>query len=165
MPSLAYPKLALPDAEETIAFRAVERILRSDPDLNRVVKQWSTWTGDATDVLDPTFANCPYIQLSPGPTATDWETESQHKSPLVVSIMVAVAGSNSDQLTNLWAAIRRALFPRDLDAQAAVRAIGQAAGITKPVLTAAAYGTGVEESGLRMLIARGTLDLVLLVTT
>lgn len=165
MSTLSYPKLHLPDSEETTAFRFIEKVLRNDPDLKRVVKQWVTWTGDAIDVLEPTFASCPYVMLSPGPTATDWETESQHKSPLIITIMAAVAGSNADQLMNLWAAIRRALFPRDEAAYEAVRAASAAAKIVKPTLTLAGYGTGIDESKMRMLIARGSLEMILHITT
>ena len=44
--SLSYPKLKLPDSHETIAFRTVEQMMRSDPLLSTTVKAWRSWRGE-----------------------------------------------------------------------------------------------------------------------
>jgi hypothetical protein len=62
--ALASPKLKLPNAAEQLAFRCVDQILRSDPVLQTTVKAWRSWTGAPEDILDPTFATCPYLRIS-----------------------------------------------------------------------------------------------------
>ncbi len=165
MSALNYPKLALPDCAEVLAFRAVETVLSTDPTLSRVTRYFNAWTGDAADVLPPTFALCPYLQIAPAPLASDWEAEGLHKVPMAISLLCVVAGSNRDQLMNYWAAIRRALWPQDPDRFAAVRQVVQDARITRPVLQAQAYGVKVDEAGARMLVAEGSLRLILHVDT
>lgn len=162
---LNYPKLALPDAEETLAFRAAERILRTDPTLSRVVRSWNAWDGSPGDVLEPTFSTCPYLRLAPMPTGSAWQTEGQHRMPVLVGIQVAVAGSNADQLVNLWAAVRRALWPSDPARMATVRQIADAAKVVRPVMTLCGYGVRAEERGHRLMMAEGTLELLLHVNT
>ena len=165
MVPLAYPKLELPDCHEVKAFRAIETILRNDPTLKRVTRHFNAWTGAAEDVLGPTFALCPYLQISPAPQPSDWESEGQHKMPMSIALLCCVAGSNRDQLMNYWAVIRRALWPEDPERFAAVRKLVQDARVTRPVLQAQAYGIQVQEQGVRLLVAEGTLKLILLVDT
>lgn len=162
---LAFPKLQLPDCPEVLAFRAIETILRTDPVLHKVTRDFNAWTGDASDVLPPTFATCPSLTMSPAPLPSDWEAEGQHKMPMAIAIMCVVAGSNRDQLMNYWAAVRRALWPEDPARFAFVRKLVLDAHITRPVLTASAYGVKLEEKGVRLLIAEGTLKLILLINT
>jgi hypothetical protein len=163
--ALVSPQLALPTGAETAAFRAVETVLKSDITLGRVVKAWRTWTGDINDILAPTFATCPYIQLSPAPAAGRWETEQQTRSPMVINITVATAGSDANQILNFWGAIRSALYPSDMTRNGKVLSIVQTAKITKSTLTLAAYGFKVTNDGLRMMVAKGALQLLLLVPT
>ncbi len=162
---LNFPKLELPDCPEVAAFRAVETILRTDPTLHRVTRHFNAWTGDATDTHPPTFARCPYLQISPAPMPSDWEAEGMHKMPMAVGILAVVAGSNRDQLMNYWHAIRRALWPEDPARFAAVRKLVLDAHITRPTLTAGAYGVKVDDKGVRMLVAEGTLQLLLHINT
>jgi len=164
---LAYPKLELPDCHEVIAFRAIETVLKTDPTLKRVTKHFNAWTGDPSDVIGPTFALCPYLQISPAPMPSNWESEGQHSMPMAIGLLCVVAGSNRDQLMNYWATIRHALWPPDTQSErfATVRKLVQDARITRPVLQANAYGVKAEESGVRLLAAEGTLKLTLLVNT
>jgi len=162
---LAYPKLELPDCHEVLAFRAIETILRTDGTLQRVSRHFNAWCGDPADVLGPTFALCPYLQISPAPSPSTWESEGQHNMPMAIGLLCVVAGSNRDQLMNYWATIRRALWPSEPGRFATVRQLVQDARITRPTLEANAYGIRTEESGVRMLVATGTLKLTLLVDT
>jgi hypothetical protein len=161
-----YPKLNLPDGAETLAFRAVERVLATDPLLSSAVRTLVAWRGEAADLLEPAFATCPFVKLSPAPAASAWETEGLHRAPLVVAIDLAVAGTDVDQLLNLWAAVRLALWPPDPARAAVVRPIYDDARIVRPVLTLAGYGTRLDEkSGAPMLAAAASLQLILHVDT
>jgi hypothetical protein len=163
--TLAYPQLKLPNSAEQIAFRTVDQMLRSDPVLSTTVKAWRSWRGEANDILDPTFATCPYVRISPVPEVSLRQTETQHKMPLDVRIQAAVGGSDFDQLTNFWGAIRTALYPTNPARRTAILNMANAAYITRSQMTLNGYGVRVEESGLRMMIAQGTLQLILLVMT
>ena len=163
--ALSFPKLALPDVEETIAFRCIDSILRNDPILKRVVRDYNAWTGDASDVFSPTPATCPNLQLATRATGAKWETEGQHAMPFTIAITVAVNGSNLDQLLNFWGHVRRALWPKDLDRMNAIRAKIAAAGITKGTMAMNATGFQMQKDGARLLIAQGSLNLFLLIDT
>lgn len=166
MPSIP-TQLGLPAAPETIAYRAVERILKSDPTLNRAVRCWTSWKGDPGDGIAPTPAACPHVALSPMPGPTGWETEEQHNASLYFRIEPAVAGTNADELLNLWHAIRQALFPPDVDSErfAWVRRQALDARIVKPTLILSGYGAATDPDGGRMLFGRGVLKVLLHVQT
>lgn len=163
--ALSYPKLLLPDAEETIAFRAVDSILRTDPTLKRILRDYNAWTGDPSDIAAPVPSTCPNLQIAPKPSSSKWETEGMHAMPFTVAITAAVNGSNCDQLMNLWGAVRRALWPSDAVRALAVRTIVVNAGITKPTMLMNAFGVQIQKDGARVLMAQGSLNLYLLVNT
>ena|SRR5208337_307925 len=162
---LSYPQLKLPDSAEKIAFRAVDQMLRSDPLLSTTVKAWRSWRGEDVDILDPTFATCPYIRLSPVPESSSRQTEQQHRMPLDVRIQAAVAGSDFNQLSNFWAAIRTALYPTNAARRTTILNMANTALIARSQMTMNGYGVKVDDTGLRMMIAQGTLQLILLVQT
>jgi hypothetical protein len=163
--SLNYPKLAIPDVEETIAFRAIDSILRADPTIKRVVKSYGSWTGEAGDVFGPTPATCPNLVLAPRPNGSKWETEGQHAMPFAITITAAVNGTNVDQLMNWWGCIRLALWPRDMERMLAIRAKVAEAGITRPTMTMQGFGAILQKDGGRVLVAQGTLNVLLLINT
>jgi hypothetical protein len=167
MAILTFPKLDLAPGPETIAFRCVESILRDDPVLKRVISKngWYSWLGDAQDDSDATLSSCPWIRLTPQAGDSDWESENQHRSPLLVGIELAVAGTNADQLMNLWHAVRRALFPLDVAALQAIRDRADAAKITKSRISRPAFGIRKDDAGNKFGIAGGVLELLLLVDT
>ncbi len=162
---LNFPKLDLPDSEETIAFRAVERILRNDPTLKRTLRHFHAWRGEQDDVLFPSPATCPELTIAPRPQASAWEAEGLHKMPFTIGFTLSVNGTNVDQLMNLWGAVRRALWPRDPVQMAAVRQIVVDAHITRPTLTLSGFGVQLQDRGARVLIAQGQLNVLLLVST
>ena len=182
---MSYPRLPLPDSEETVAFRAVDAVLRTDPTISSLCQvagaagssegsggMYLSWSGQYEDVSDPTYNTCPYLRISPGGLGSTWETEGQHRMPMAIAIEAAVVGSDFTQVGNFWGAIRRALFPpRDSDDNIAradwVRAKLQAANISRGILTAPAYTVKVDDStgGPRIIRADGTLELVLLINT
>jgi hypothetical protein len=162
---LNVPRLALPDAEETIAFRAIEKILALDPTLKRVLRHFHAWRGETDDLLQPTPSTCPHLGIAPRPQASRWEAEGMHSMPFSISLQLAVNGSNVDQLMNLWGAVRRALWPRDAAQMAEVRALVLNAAITKPTMTLGGFGVQVQDKGARVLIAQGSLNVLLLIST
>ena len=162
---LAYPQLKLPASPERVAFRTVDQILRSDPLLSTTVKAWRSWKGEPEDILDPTFATCPYIRLSPVPESSMRQTEEQHRMPIDVRIQAAVSGSDFDQLSNFWAAIRSAIYPVEPVRRTTVLNMTNGAKICRSQMTLNGYGVKVDDAGLRMMIAQGTLQLILLVMT
>jgi hypothetical protein len=163
--ALAAPKLKLPSTPEQIAFRAVDQMLRSDPLLSATVRQWGSWLGQPEDILPPTFATCPYIRISPAPETSDRQTETQHKMPLDIRIQAAVAGSDFDQLANFWGAIRSAVYPTVEPRRTTILNMSNGARITRSQMTLNGYGWKEEGNGLRIMIAQGTLQLILLVMT
>ncbi len=106
-------RLALSDSIETTAFRAVVKVLQSDPTLKRVGVHWGAWDDTDEDMREISPALCPYVELSPSPGDTGWSEENQHKTNFNIDIFVTVAGSCADDVLNLWGAIRSALFPLD----------------------------------------------------
>lgn len=162
---LSYPKLSLPNVEETVAFRAVDGILKHDPTLKRVVKDYNSWTGDASDVFGLTAATCPNLQIAPKPMPGTWESEGQQRLPFSIVITCAVNGTNVDQLMNLWGHVRRALWPHDPARMAAVQAIMATARITKGTLAMGAFGVHMPKDGSRILIGQGALNVLLLIST
>lgn len=162
---LAYPVLKLPNVEETVAFRAVDNVLKHDATLKRVLKTYNAWTGEPADVFAPTAGTCPFLQLAPKPLPGVWESEGQQRLPLAIAITCAVNGTNVDQIMNLWGHVRRALWPTDPTAAASVHAKMAAAKITKGTLALGGYGVHMPKDGGRVLIAQGSLNLVLLITT
>ena len=162
---LAYPQLKLPDSPEKISFRFVDQLLRSDPLLSTTVKAWRSWRGEPEDILGPTFATCPYIRISPVPETSQRQTETQHRMPVDIRIQAAVGGSDFNQLTNFWGAIRTAIYPIIEPRRTLVLDMSNAAKVTRSQMTLNGYGVRVEDEGLRMMIAQGTLQVILLVMT
>jgi len=165
---LSYPELPLPDAEETIAFRAVAAVLRDDSTLQACNVTFRAWEGNVGDLDEPAVANCPYMRLTPAAGNSGWINEGQHELSLDVTIEAAVVGSDVDQLLNLWAAIRRALWPgRTIEARDARRQQMRTARILRPTLTRPAFQVVVDDkdAGVRIATAAGTLKLILHVDT
>jgi hypothetical protein len=166
---LNYPKLSLPDSPESIAFDAVEWILETDPQLMTATELFLSWKGNVEDLWDPAVNTCPFLRISPGGLPSGWETEGQHRMPMAVSIEAAVAGSDRKQMLRYWGAVRNALWPvNDPIRQAAIQAKTIAAKISRPILSAPAYGVievGEKEGGPRITLATGTLTLILLIST
>jgi hypothetical protein len=168
MSKLSYPLLKIPVAPETNAFRAVEGVLANDQVLRTTVNAngFISWTGEAKDLMEPVFAICPYLAISPNPEASEWQTEQQHRMPMSVNFIIATAGTNVDNLINFWGVIRTALFPPSTSDRSAVMAALQGAGVSKPILRMGGYGVKTEEKGsMPILVGRASLSLVMLINT
>lgn len=160
-------KLDLPDAPETLVFRAFETVLRDDRLLAAIVRTWSTWRGEDSDLIDaPSSVQCPFLQLAPWPTSSDRETEIQHQMPLTVRYRVAVVGTNADNLMNLNAAVRAAFFPQNnIPLRDQVRTMIMSAGASIPVIRLNAFGAYKDDSGVAVMAGEGSIEFRMLIDT
>jgi len=160
-------RLRLPDVEETLAFRAIDKVLKHDVILHSVVKRYNSYTGSAEDTQMPTVSTCPYLQIVPKPLTSRWECEGQHRMPISVVIRLATQGTDIDDLMNFWGCVRRALWPTNPARRAAVEAIINGAGIVRPTLKLSAFGIPLKDKDRdsAMLGAVGDLELLLFIDT
>jgi hypothetical protein len=159
-------KLDLADAPETLVFRAVERVLRDDAGL-AIVRTWATWRGEDIDLIDfPSSTQCPFLRISPLPTASDRETEIQHKMPITIKLFLAVVGTNVDNIINLCGAVRVAIFPQNnIPLRDQVRSAIMLAGASIPVIRLNAYGMTTDEQGVPVMGAEGSIEFNTLIGT
>jgi hypothetical protein len=158
-PKLSYPQLDLPQFPLVAVFRAVAQVLKTDPVFSRVCDTFLCWDGSVWDAWPPSYSLCPYCRISPFPTSSDWATEIQHKSPVTVHLELATKGTDFDQLGNFWGAVHTAIFqPGNPTAREAVINRLQAAGVTKPTVRMAAFGSEADDDNNVMLIGRGTIE-------
>jgi hypothetical protein len=101
--------LDIPDGPRAIAFRAVERVLREDPSLDRVVKTWLSREGQKWDMEAPAPDMLPLVALSPMPRPDTNLTNVSAKVNFAMSVEVWVPGSCVDDATNLWDLVCEAL--------------------------------------------------------
>jgi hypothetical protein len=106
---------------------------------------------------------CPYLSLRPFPSEGTWLTEQQHAMPLVIHITAAVKGLDVTQLMNYWALIRTALFPQTVAAVNTVQTlfanatVGSGGVMTKPTIAMNGYGPMIDDEGMRLMVAEGTV--------
>jgi hypothetical protein len=98
----------------TRLFRAVVDRLRANPDLGLVIgTSWKVYNGTAGEAADFTLAQLPGIKVYLGYAASHAVTIGRSLSPMTIHVELWVAGTNQDDITNLWGAVERALFPGD----------------------------------------------------
>ncbi len=166
IPTLSAPKLAGPQDQLVAIFRAVEQVLRNDPAFSSACNTFLAWTGTALDASDPELGFCPFCRISPAPVASDWATETQHKMPIGITVELAVAGNNFDNLGNFWGLLRNALWPQNNPTlRATVQSSLMAAGVTRPVIRQAAFGSAGSKDDGFMLVGMGTIQFNSLVMT
>jgi hypothetical protein len=162
----AAPSLQIPACQETQAFRAICQVLENDPILSPATQTFIKWTDVDLDVWDPAWSLCPWLKVSPFPTESNWIMEAAHDMPMTVRIQAATRGTNIDNLMNYWSLVRNAIFRQDGNANAdAVRTILMNAGINRPTINLNAYGHSVDDEGLRILIADGTIKFGMFINT
>jgi hypothetical protein len=105
--------LDLPDYAPTKLFRAVVAKLRAHDDLARVVRTWHAMEGLPADAQPATLSQLPWIKLYYGAQPAVPVTISSTQSPMTIVMELIVAGTDQDDLVNLWGAVMRALFPGD----------------------------------------------------
>ena len=96
------PRLDIPSSPETLAFRAIERVLREYGPLDAQVKNWRTREGIDDDLQPPAPGLCPLISLTPEPRPGRLLTNVAATVNFAVAVEIYVAGSCVDDLLNLW---------------------------------------------------------------
>lgn len=151
--------LALQTSPHTSIYRTAVHILRSDSHL-RVVNTWRVWTGNPNDVQPISPNLCPAIGLFPSEGPDSFYGPSGFRGTLSVTVMVAVIGTNVDNLLNLYHAARRAFYPEDATARMLIRKSLLAAGCLnedQPLFTQASFGVDPISDGLPMLLGQGRM--------
>jgi hypothetical protein len=158
---LATATLDLPNCSHVKAFRALERILRNDPTLKRVLRQFWSWDGSDRDDLEPSLDTCPSLAIALGFGPDQWRGPANFEGPLEVRFAWAVAGTRADNLMNLVHATKRAIYPRDDTARTANRTALIEAGATtgEGIFGRTESGRMDDESGRPMLAASATFTL------
>jgi len=161
-----YERLPIPDCPETLAFRAVVNVIRSDPTLRRLNVTFIVWDGSPNDLTDPVASLLPFIELQPSPNGTGWAEADQHRSDVGVDITIAIKGTNADDLLNLWGVLRSALFPDPaLSQRATVEAAMTSVGVFQGELVRQPFQVVSVDANTRMLVGEGTLKLRMNINT
>jgi hypothetical protein len=131
------PLLPLPKSPRTNVFRAIVKILQCDLVLRNIFRPGSfrSWSGAPHDELEFTFAIAPAIRLTPANGPEQFWSPNAQVGDLLVNCEMLVAGSNVDDVQNLWWAIEKAIYPADQ---------------TKAMANAAALQTAGAHSGLSL---------------
>lgn len=109
----------LDDGPEQKAFRALCTVLRSDPALRAIPVKFRDWQDTEKDLVPVALAEMPCVILTPRVEAEGWWSEGEQRQGLVVEAHLFLAGTNMDDALNLYAALRRAIWPAD-DARRAI---------------------------------------------
>lgn len=153
----------LPPTKEARAFDALVQAFRNDPGIKDHINTFVHCEGVDRDFFQPAYNLCPYLEIAPWPTESDWITEGQHFMPLSLRIMCAVQGTKFSNIANWWGVIRTAFFTPATQLLLTGGSIGDL--VTKPTIKLNAYGATKDDQGLRMMIADGTVQLGLLIST
>jgi hypothetical protein len=111
-----FGKLPFDDSPRVKVFRAVDDILRSDPQLQRVLSKpgaFRSWRGDAEDKLPFAQTQGVALRITPVPEAESWWYPGASKGDLVIQFEILVNGLALDDVENLFFAITRALRPQE----------------------------------------------------
>lgn len=99
-----------PDAPETKAFRAVEAILRADPDLIANGVKFRSWNGDRADNQPIASGDSPLLRISPEIVAPDSpKTMGLNEAHFAVKVELFVKGFIADDIVNFWGVVRNAM--------------------------------------------------------
>jgi hypothetical protein len=155
---LAYPKLDIPTYQHVAIFRALGQVLRTDPIFPTACNLFLDWSGTSDDTKEPVHAFCPYCRITPGVSRAEMATERQHNAPLIVDVLVAVQGTNYDNLGNFWGLIHSAVWSQSNRGRfGQVNTILQSAGVTRPVMSIQGFFPVADNENNYMLIGNGQL--------
>ena len=132
----ADPRLrGLPEAVEVTLFRIIDQTIRADPIVRSQVKIIKSWEGSASDKIPPSIGQSPYVRLTPMGSPEQWWSSDSQIGSLTIFVEMMVEGSCSDDIANLWFAIKRSQYPSDLPSRNAYISRLQAAGAHKGILS------------------------------
>lgn len=108
---MAHTRLPLAMHARTAAFRRLAALLQADVELRRVVRTWDLAAGEPRDETPPALTQMPRIKLWGLPLSSAWTSTRTALCPLLLTIEIHVAGTDPDDLLNLWGAIEAVLLP------------------------------------------------------
>jgi hypothetical protein len=124
------PKLKLPQSPRLRVFRVIDRHLRADQTLRRVVRPGSfkSWTGEPGDRNIFALEQFPAIRLTPSSGPDQFWATSGMLGNLTIDVEMCVRGTCWEDIDSLWMAVQRALYPIDTAARNAFLSALQTAG-------------------------------------
>lgn len=135
---------AWPECERVKVWRKLlDVIQRNDRFRNKSDVVIRTYSGKPGDKRAPAYGKGVTITLRRGGGVAEWVSADAHIEPLIIDAEILVSGTDHDLIDNVWAAVVRALYPKD-DNAASVR-IGQE-------LIAAGAETGIVEYTTAVLV-------------
>lgn len=162
---LSGAQLQIADGEEAKAYRGVVAILRNDPVLQPLVKTFLAQLDTHEELLDPTYQLCPYLRIDPAPMSSNWITEGQHKSDMVLDVTLSTQGLDVVSLMNFWTAIRHALLPQTPTQRDLIETAKRAAGVLNFEFIFAPYRSARGDEGLRYRVGVGRIRCGLFIYT
>lgn len=122
--------LPLPKSPHTSVFRAIVGLLTNDLVLRNIFKTGSlrSWSGGNFDTLEFSYSIAPAIRLTPANGPEQFWSPNAQVGALLINCEILIAGTNVDDVQNLWWAIEKAIYPADHTKAAANVAALQAAG-------------------------------------
>lgn len=147
-------------APEVALFRILDSVIRADPVCKSAFKVIRSWQGRPEDKNGPASGEMPYLRLTPqGSPEQPWSPETQI-GWLFINAEIAVKGYCSDDITNLWYAVKRAANPVDFALKNALTARLQAAGAHKGLVqfSAPAFDTKGGEDGIWNAVAQMKIE-------
>ncbi|MHC5536645.1 hypothetical protein ACYOEI_00040 [Singulisphaera rosea] len=155
-------KLPLDDSNETKFYCDLVTKLKTDSNLSRVIKKWCVYSGDNSEIAEPTSSDLPYLRIAPSSDYAETTTETRSQAPMTLDVGLIVEGTRAGDILNLWNAVRKAIFPGDQSMQALLNKYSAAA----LTLHQPAYGVGtIGKNASQMLVASGSLSVKFTVGT
>jgi hypothetical protein len=124
--------MAFPKSQRSIAFRTLDKILRTDPVLSREVKYWKTWTGKPDDAADLNTKQCPAVSLMAQATEGGWASNQEHQADLSIPYRLYVRSTNIEDLFDFDTALFRACYPLDPTRKLLVDILFSEANVSRP---------------------------------
>ena len=133
----ANPLLRLPTSPYASVFRAIVQTLQADATLRGAVQptSWRVWEGTHADKQPVAITAAPGVRLTPDPGGEQWWSPDSAVGVLTVHVELYVRGTCVDDVSNLWWAIVRALYPMSQPAKLAIQAKLVAAGAETGLIT------------------------------
>lgn len=110
--------LRLDDCPHVRVFKVAVRAIRESPILASLVRRWRVWDGRVDDWREPARGEFPCLELLIGEGADQFYGPDGFVGPLTVDVIVSTLGSNQIEPVNLYWAVKRAIYPDDLEARA-----------------------------------------------
>jgi len=108
---MATSQLNLSPSRHRQVFRAICDVIQQDATLSRVIKTFSVMNGQPIDTQDFTVAHTPAMRLVPSEGPDGWYGPAGLLGPLVIGVEICLRGSDFDDALDIYAAVRRALYP------------------------------------------------------